>query len=61
MYDNYFTIMYMTRGGSRGGGGGGGGGGSHPTRTPPPYNFKKYDFFGVKSWFFHTKYPKYLF
>jgi hypothetical protein len=54
MYDNYFTIMYMTRGGSRGGG-------AHPTRTPPPYNFKKYDFFGVKSWFFHTKYPKYLF
>ena len=32
-------------------------GGSHPARPPPQKNWKKYDFFGVKLWFFTRNTP----
>ena len=39
------TIMYHSRGGSRGGG-------------APPLKLEKKKKIGIKSWFFHTKYQK---
>jgi hypothetical protein len=46
----WFLMLYVQcRGGFRGG---------HTRRVAPPLKLEKIWFFGVKSWFFHTKYPK---
>ena len=47
---NLLPIFYKHRGGSRGSRGGG--------QVLPPKIGKKYDFFGVKSWFFTRSTPK---
>ena len=48
-YTHWCRYSRRIRGGSRGGG-------AHPAGAP--LKLEKIWFFGVKSWFFHTKYPK---
>ena len=53
--ESYEYNISGIRGGSRGGGG------MHPAPPPPPPKIgKKMFFVGIKSWFFHTKYPKFF-